>query len=150
MTLTILRDDTKKFLQGLSAMTSKHVFVGVPASTSTRSEDSETNAAIAYVQEFGSPAKNIPPRPFMFTGLRNAKPKTDALLKTADGKNIGQVLTKVGLVAVSSIKAALTAGEGFEPISQITIWQRERKGFKGRKPLIATGQLRNSIKFEVR
>ena len=61
-----------------------------------------------------------------------------------------KAFTKAGLVAQASVRATLTAGEGFEPLSESTLKAREAKGFKGTKPLIRTGQLRNSYTFVVR
>ncbi|MDD1617199.1 MAG: hypothetical protein LUQ28_12105, partial [Methylococcaceae bacterium] len=59
-------------------------------------------------------------------------------------------LTKAGIVAQNSVKATITKGEGFEPLAESTIKARQRKGFKGTKPLIRTGQLRNSITYIVK
>jgi len=63
---------------------------------------------------------------------------------------ITAALTKAGIVAQNSVKAAITKGEGFAPLADATVKARQRKGFKGTKPLIRTGQLRNSITYIVK
>lgn len=101
---------------------------------------------VAAIQEFGAPAKGIPPRPF-FRNMIAAK-------SGGWGKALGKILLSNG----GDGKAALaTMGEGIRgqlkqsiteltdpPLAESTI---EQKGFA--KPLIDTSHMLNSVAYEV-
>jgi hypothetical protein len=93
----------------------------------------------------------------MKPGVANAQAKITnqmqlAAKKSLDGNSdaIEQGLLKVGMVAQSSIRAVIQAGEGFAALTVGTINARKKRGRTGTKPLIDTGQLRNSINFTIR
>jgi hypothetical protein len=76
----------------------------------------------------------------------------DGLADALSGK-VGatdKAYNKAGLVAQASVRRKITQGEGFEPLADSTIAARKRKGFAGTKPLIWTGQYRNSISYVLR
>ena len=130
-------------LKGLS------VVVGVTAKSNARS-DEITNADLAMIHEFGSPAHNIPERSFLREPLINNAEAVANLAKNAIGKFIaGEIsletaLGYVGEEAKGISKAAVA--DGISPaLKPATIKRR-----KSSKPLIDTGQLLNSITYEVR
>lgn len=173
----IKADKLAAVLKSIAGLTKNTVLVGVPDSTTDRSDDDHgpmNNATIGYIQEHGSPAANIPARPHLMPGIENAQDKITARMKKAsqaalDGrkdKTIEQ-LEKAGMVARDSVKNMITDGD-FEPLAEATLRARARRGRKGAKaelasraagnapdnrnarPLIDTGQYRNSITYVVR
>jgi hypothetical protein len=114
-----------------------------------------TNAAIAYIQEHGSPSHNIPPRPFMLPGMRSAQRAIVAQLDRAarqavngDISGASQGLHGAGLAAVSGIQSYMTKGVP-PPLSPRTLSIRRSQGFRGTKPLIHTGQLRAGVTYTI-
>nr|DAK80367.1 MAG TPA: virion morphogenesis protein [Caudoviricetes sp.] len=130
-------------LKGLS------VVVGVTAKSNARS-DEITNADLAMIHEFGSPAHNIPERSFLREPLINNAEAVANLAKNAIGKFIaGEIsletaLGYVGEEAKGISKAAVA--DGISPALKPATIKRK----KSSKPLIDTGQLLNSITYEVR
>lgn len=147
----------------LGKLSSQEVLVGVPNDTTTRKADEEdgekppmNNATLAYIHDNGSAAANIPARPFMVPGIQEAKPKMVEYFKDAgksvlvrEAESIDKELHKVGLTAQSAIRAKIN--EGPPPaLADSTLAARARKGRKSKKPLVDTGQLRNSINYVIR
>lgn len=155
--VTVTRDMLDKIMASLAAMGGKRVLIGIPAPENGRNDGVIGNAALGYVHERGSGVRNIPARPFLVPGVQAAEPLTLKTLKvTAQqmlaGKSeaIDRGLNAAGLIAQSSVKRTLKAGEGFAPLAPATLAARRRKGFRGESPLIRTGQLLNSITYVVR
>ncbi len=180
MGVKIVKDTSKEILARLKSLKSA-VLVGIPAANAAReAEDGEPppaidNAALGYVMEFGSPANNIPPRPFLVPGVEDAKDKIVAGLRRAvvaalagDREKMVGALNRVGLAAQKSVQAKMTEGP-FAPLAEETKAARLRRkaayknaGEKRRAnmmakylagdftPLVDTGQLRNSITYVVR
>jgi hypothetical protein len=105
-------------------------------------------AALGAIHEFGT--SRIPPRPFLATGVavgrdRIREVSKAALLGIVRGKrSIAEGLAFVGMAAVASIQKVIADGGYFIALSQQTI---DQKGSS--KPLIDTGQLRQSITYVV-
>jgi hypothetical protein len=150
-------DNADKLENSIKRLTGKDVLVGIPEDETQRKEaDGITNAMLAYIHDTGSPSQNIPARPFMDPGIKDAKTRIVARLKkmgedTLDGNTsaVDKGLDAIGLIAVSAIRAKITSGP-FAPLSPSTIRARLRRGFTGEKPLIVTAQLRNAINYVVR
>lgn len=128
----------EKIIRGLIK---KEVLVGVPSDRSERKEgEPVNNAEIGYINEFGSPEANIPPRPHVIPGIRSATDKiADALKSGVVGSLKGdpeagmQALTKAGIIGENAIKAKITAGL-MPRLSPRTIEARHaRRGTKMRK-----------------
>jgi hypothetical protein len=176
-TLVIKVDKLAAVVKSLNELTGKDVLVGIPDKTATRKVDDEgpmNNATLGYIHEFGSPAANIPARPFLIPGIKDAGEDLDERLKKAaqaalDG-NTSQVnaqMSMAGQEARDSVKAKINSGD-FIPLADSTLRARARRGRKGAiaelesrkqgnapstataKPLIDSGQLRNSITYVVR
>lgn len=149
-------EDFKKFIDGLKK---GNVLVGIPETTTDRKDNDESinNATILAINEFGSPANNIPARPVMAIGIKNAQEPITEIFKNAAKKGLKggleayrNSLERVGIVASNSVKKAINSQEGIEPPADSTLASRKRAGFKGTKALIVTGQLRNAITYVVR
>lgn len=145
------------FLENLKAMQNKSVMIGIPHDKDARKEEGATNAQIGIVQEFGSGAKNIPPRPFLIPGVKEAQKEAIPILKSGainamHGEDIEITFNKVGLIGQNHVKAKIVNGQ-FAPLKASTLATRMRarkSGKAGTKPLIDTGQLLNSITYVVR
>ena len=152
----ITRDESARVLQAIQNMAGKHVLVGIPADNNARKGGPITNAALGYIHENGSGARNIPARPFLKPGVAAAADQCVKVLKSAaqnaftDKNAIDKGLNAAGLVAQASVKKRIVSQEGFTPLKAATLAARKRKGAKGEKALIRTGQLLNSITYVVR
>lgn len=171
-----IRDNLPKLKGNLKAINALEVLVGVPAAKTAR-KDGTTNASLAMIHDTGSPARNIPARPFMKPGIEAAKPEIVKAMKegAVEGKT-RTALTKAGFAAQTSIKAVITAGIPPE-LKPSTIANRyrqrktkgQRKGEKHYKkllgegmaakeaqsaagliPLVNTGALLNSITYVIK
>ncbi len=71
--VTIRADNAQSILDALKSLTKKDVLVGIPAEDSDRDDVPFGNAGIGYINEYGSPAQNIPPRPHLVPGVKSVK-----------------------------------------------------------------------------
>lgn len=183
----ITRDRVNSVIGSITQLVGKQVLVGIPDANNSRQQASSpgpiNNASLGYIHEFGSPAKNIPARPFLIPGVRNSTPQVMPHLRGAcaaalDGKpaTADKELVAAGLIAEASAKREISTGN-FVPLQPETVAQRYRsrdtksqraseihyaqliaggatpaaaQSAAGIRPLINTGQLRNSITSVVR
>lgn len=173
------RQRLEKAVQAINTLAKVEVLVGVPADHSKRDENPDeppelTNAYLAFIHDQGAPEQNIPQREFMVPGMEAAIPAVTRQLEgaaraAANGNMLGveQRLHNAGLAASSSIKRLFDAGIA-PPLAESTLRRRAAKGSKGAalelaarkegraastthiKPLIDSGQLRNSITHTIR
>lgn len=154
------KDRVDVILKGISVAPDYDVLVGIPSEKSTRAGSdagSMSNAALGYIHENGAPEANLPPRPFLLPGIRASSGRFSSHLKKAvtalmGGENTKaeQHLNAAGLMAVNAVRRQINQGIGFAPLAASTLAARRRRGRTGEKPLIDTGQLRNSITYAVR
>ena len=150
--MTVTKDNTAKLMQLVAKLTRREVLIGIPAENAAREEETGqygdfNNAAIGFVNEFGSPSRNIPARPHLVPGVRAAVPKMIPLLKKAgaavlggDAKMIDKSLTAIGIVAVKSVQTTIIAG--IPPgLATSTLRARLRMLITGTTPLIASAQI---------
>ena len=147
-------DNTGQFLTQVKKLESVEVFAGIPEGNAGRDDGPINNASIGYINEYGSTAASIPPRPFIHPGIVNARDGIKAKLEMAardafDGRDLRKGFHQAGMVASASILKEITNGS-FEPLADATLADRRRHNFKGTKPLIRTGQLRKAINYVVR
>lgn len=180
-------DHVTRVVSSLNRLVRKQVLVGIPENTTNREEGEDggpvTNAALGYIHEFGSPADNIPARPFLIPGVKKSAREylphmKGAVSATLDGNSgrAQQELVAAGLVAETGAKNEIETGD-FEPLKPATIRARkygrgtqsrrpseeqylnlvksgvppaDAQAQAGIRPLIDTGQLRNSITSVVR
>lgn len=156
MTVKVTKDRVGDILKAVRALTEKEVLIGVPSTTAGRDDTPINNAEIGYLMEFGSPAQNIPPRPFLVPGVEAAQAKVIPHLKQAgvsalEGKagSVDQGFEAAGMIAASAVKQKITEGP-FTPLAPRTIAARRARGKTSEKPLIDTGQLRRAVTYVVR
>lgn len=149
--------------QVLQHLAKTAVYVGIAAGSKgdTRT-DGPSNHLLGFVHENGSPANNIPPRPFLVPGLEanremivdGLKGAMDCALK-GDEKKCCRTLERLAIRSASAVKSYMQTAD-FEPLKPRTIANRNRsrltKGTRenekegvGIRPLINTGQLRDAI-----
>lgn len=159
MKISVLKvvDGMAKLVEAVAQLRASQVLVGVPAEEAPRDDNEPiNNAALAYIHNYGSPAANIPARPFMEPGIKAAQDQiTDGLKIAARSAIEGRVqgveagLNRAGISASESVRHQINDGD-FTPLAPSTIADRLAKGFDSEKPLIRTGAMRNSITYVVR
>lgn len=158
MSTTTTRDGVAALMRSLHALTGRDVLVGIPSTATARKGPGEAadNAMLGYIHEFGAPAANIPARPFLIPGVEAAAMQVTARLRAAaeaalvgDTARVNQQMAGAGMAAASSVKNRIN--DGIEPaLSPRTLAARKARGYRGEKPLVRTGQLRNSITYVIR
>jgi hypothetical protein len=161
--------DVKSIIDAIMALAKIRVVVGVPEEKDARSDSPMGNAGIAYVHEFGSPAQNIPARPFLRPGISGSKSEWTPYLEraakramaadsaTAAEAAVTAELSKAGMVAANAVKNHIRAGIP-PPLKAKSVKARQRrsKGSKYRRkaltpadvtPLIDTGTMLRSISY---
>lgn len=130
-------DNAKAILDALRSLTKKDVLVGIPSEDSERDDVPFGNAGIGYLNEYGSPEQNIPPRPHLAPGVKSAEEQTVPQLKAAaqaalDGNASGaeRALNRAGTLAVNGVRRYMTI-TGFTPLADSTVEARARRGRKG-------------------
>lgn len=161
-TLTVTTDFTKDFNNILKKFKRDAVLVGIPETEAARKPDAENptpinNATLLAINEFGSPANNIPARPVLKLGIRKAQPEIieafrDGAKRALSGGRdaLSYAYNRAGIVASVSVKKVINSQEGIKEPSDATLLARKRRGFKGTKALIVTGQMRNAITYVVK
>lgn len=157
-TLKVTSDFTKKFNDIIKSFKHDAVLVGIPEGQTTR-ENTEpiNNATLLAINEFGSPANNIPARPVMSIGIRSAQEEIAKEFKKAAQNSLSQgfkaidiYYERAGIIASNSIKKTINSQTDIAPPSEATLRIRKSKGFRGTKALIVSGQMRNAITYVVR
>ena len=150
MTVKVTKDRVAEVMAQIRRVDDNQVLVGFPGETSARGE-AINNPTLAYILDRGSPAANIPARPFLTPGVQAAEAKIGkafevAVRKALDGDNgaIRRGLNQAGTVAVGSVQQKMTTGP-FAPLKPATI---RRKGSS--RPLIDTGALRAAVSYVIR
>lgn len=151
-------DGLGDLLKNLKKLQKQEVLIGVPSDHTNRKDEDEVlnNASLAYIHEHGSPVNNLPARPFLGPGIKNAKDKIAKRLGKAaefalskDKERMTQQLGLAGLIAQNAARAKINSG--VEPaLAPSTIKARQARGRTGTVPLIDTGQLRNLIVYVVK
>lgn len=149
-------------LKQIRALTKQEVLIGVPDENAGREpEEGEarepiSNAEIGYVMEFGLPEKNIPARAHLVPGVRDATDELGDIMQNGamkalagDKQAVDITLNKAGLIGQNAVRKKVTEGP-FIPLAPKTLADRKRRGRTGEKPLIDTGQYRNSLTYVVR
>lgn len=125
------------------------VYVGVPG-TADDYKDGANQVLVASVNEFGSSDGRIPERSFLRSTVDEKAQEYSALLaklvgQAVDGKiTPTQALDRLGLTVERDVKRKIVDLKE-PPNAERTIEQK-----KSSNPLIDTGQLRQSITYEIR
>jgi hypothetical protein len=155
-----INDFTDRFNQAVKSFKNDAVLVGIPEEENRRDEDAPIgNAAILAINNFGSPANNIPARPVMEIGIKAAQEKIAEQFKVAaqtvfkkGTTALSDYYERAGIIASQSIKKVINDQIGIDPPADSTLRARKyltKSGFKGTKALVVTGQLRNAITYVV-
>lgn len=145
------KDIYDKFKQSLKKISKVDLLVGVPQEETQREAGSKsiTNAELMFIHTNGSPAKNIPPRPTIEPTINENKARITKMFSegvknalSEDGST--KDIEKLGIWLMNKIKAKFGSDE-LAPDSPATIAKK-----KSDRPLIDTGQLRNSITYVIR
>lgn len=153
-----IEDNTEDFMKLIDSFKNDNVLVGIPAEKTSRGGDEPiNNAGILFINEFGSPANNIPPRPVMTIGIWAAQDQIAEEFKNAlqeafkSGRSaVNSHYNRAGMIAANSVKRVINDQIGIDEPNKSTIKARKAKGFNGTKSLVVTGQLRNSITWVVK
>lgn len=168
-------DRVGEFFAAIDALAQNQVMIGVPAENDAREEGgSITNAEIGYLMENGIPEHNVPARPHLVPGVRDARKRSVEYMRRAgelafagrpDG--VTRAMMAAGQNAVNAVKKRIRDGIP-PPLAESTLKARARRGRKGAekelkrraanmsasvefaKPLIDTAQYINSITFVIR
>lgn len=148
----------KGVIDSLLKLNKLEVAIGIPASKNEPHTDDDggslTNAELGAIHEYGSPRRNIPPRPFLAPGMAQAEGKIKTLVKQAvelaqDNKDFLPTLNQVALVGQNSIKGYIRSQPPAWPALN-SIYARSKKKRTKERILIVSGQLLNSIHGVVR
>lgn len=134
---------TAEMIRRVELLTTSDVLVGIPRENNARKDSPIGNAAIARVHEYGSPAQNIPARPFLHPGVKNCRDQAISMMRqgaidTIKGNNVNVdvILNRVGMLARNSVVEAITDPEPpFAPLRPATIRARLRRTAAGRRKL---------------
>lgn len=153
----VVRDNFAAIMAQMTALSKGDVLVGIPADETERQKgDPITNAALGYIHEMGAPAANIPARPWLVPGIKNAQDKIStrlgaamraALLQNAAERD--RQLHAAGLIAASAAKAMINSNIA-PALADATLAARRARGVTRENTLVDTGQLRNSVTYVVR
>lgn len=163
--LTVKTDRTNEFKRALKELVKEQVRVGVPAEEAAREPApgepaTMNNAALAFMNDQGSPAANIPARPFMEPGIRAAQDVIEATYAKAAKAvldNPGSAPSimdaahhRAGLAAQDAIQGKIEGGIG-PPLAESTMAERRRRygAAATDTPLIDTAQMKNAITYVV-
>lgn len=148
-------DRLDEMMKTVSDIASTAVLVGIPAEKNQRrGGDAINNAALGYIAEHGSPARNIPARPWLGPPVNRMRDEAVAMLQKAatlrfDGKaaEADQVLHALGLTAQNKVKDNIVSGgdPAFAPNAPATV---AAKGSD--RPLVDTAQMLNSVSYVLR
>lgn len=150
----IIDKGMKKALASLSNSNNCYVKVGYPRSKSTPHSNTGMDIAdLAILMEHGQERTKdqyaIPPRPFMKQTFDRNKPEAKKKMKMAydlvvKGADPLQSLKVVGEWYKGRVEDIFLTGD-FEPNAKLTIYLKQSS-----RPLIDTGELRQSVKTEYR
>lgn len=160
--MKVTSDFTSDFNAIIKRFRNDEVLVGIPESEASRDHaDGESvgvnNATLLAINNFGSPQNNIPARPVMQNGIKNADARIvdqfrqaakSGLTSGADGLDV--FYNRAGIIASTSIKKAINDQDFDDEPAPATLAIRRAHGFKGTKSLIVTGQMRNAITYVLR
>lgn len=140
----------RKFYKQIEDLKKNQVFIGFPEGEATHrgpNGESADMALIAAYNEFGT--STTPARPFLKQTIDSNQDKIKAKCEQAvkdisEGKSTEQCLQQLGAFGVGLVQETIANGS-FEPNNPQTV---KKKGSD--KPLIDTGQMRQSVHYIIR
>jgi hypothetical protein len=165
MGMKVVTDGMKEFTKLLKTVEKSVVLVGIPAEAGQIDARGPggipiTYAEVGYILDHGSPAANIPARPFLVPGIRDAQNEIAKRLEAAyraatidrDPRKVQANLMAAGLAGQLGVQNKMNEGP-FSPLAAATIYNRLHRKNAPRnsdKPLIDTGKLRGSVTYVVK
>jgi len=133
--VVITADKVNAVIGSITKLVGKEVLVGIPEANASRQNDDSSgpvnNAMIGYLMENGSPARNVPARPWLVPGVRDSTSQWSPHLKGAanaalDGntQRSDQELAASGVIAASGVKRKINSNIP-PPLSAATIRGRK-------------------------
>lgn len=125
-------DGFSDLISWVDQLTALDVLVGIPSTTANqgRQNDEPNNAELGYIHENGSPAANIPARPWLVPGVVKAEPDVMPHLEAAGNAAIVGDMAKArnqlmaaGMVAAAGARLEIETGQ-FVPLADSTVAQR--------------------------
>lgn len=118
-----------------------------------RTDTDMSNMEILALNEFGSPLKNIPPRPVIRPAIEQSRESLAPLVAQAytamlQGEDTDTELRLIGQTMVSALRRAF-AGP-FVPLAANTLQNRRAHGIISTSPLKATMRLYKSIGYRIK
>lgn len=150
-------NDMSKIIDEMRFIKEHEVFVGIQQKDTTREDDPVTNAELLFIHTNGSPANNIPPRPVIEPAIKKDSKRLSSMMKQAakyalDGMK-SEALRQLELVGTRgrdvSKRWFVNPDNNWPPNSEAVQERKRRKGATNPRPLIDTGDLRNSISYFV-
>ncbi|WP_283149009.1 hypothetical protein [Silvimonas soli] len=156
VSVKIRKDNVAAVLKGIASLARQDVLVGIPGTEGDHAgEDGRpvTKAELGYIHENGSPASNIPARPFLLPGVRDVQDKTINDFRAAataalngNSEKVLSAMSRAGERAAQSAKSVMT-NSAYTPLKPGTIANRwrsrntasRRKGEKQYMDMIASG-----------
>ena len=137
----VVKDNSHQIFDSIKNLVGQEVLVGIPSATASREDDDINNAAIAYVQEFGSPETNLPARPFLIPGVKDVQEQTIETFKKAAvaalAQNMPKALELMNQAGSKAVNAARTRilNNIPPPLSPYTVANRfKMRKDKARRP----------------
>jgi hypothetical protein len=154
-------DHSADIIAAIEELKRNQVLVGVPAAKAPRTHQQAkgqtiNNAALLYIHDNGMPSKNIPARPVVHPGIKDAQAQIEKNLASAanaafDGKRSQMMaaLGRAGFSATTSIKLRIQSNTP-PPLARSTILARRRRGHTSTKTLVEFGEMRNAVNWVIR
>lgn len=145
-----LTPEGKKFYAELEKLKQNEVFIGYQAGHAKHTDEDGNTADMAEIAMFNELGTSTsPPRPFLRMTVDENKDKINQFVETqtkriAQGASADQCMKQMGAFGVSLVQEKIGNGT-FTPNAESTI---KAKGSD--KPLIDTGQLRQSVHYVIK
>lgn len=145
-----LTPEGKKFYAELEKLKQNEVFIGYQAGHAKHTDEDGNTADMAEIAMFNELGTSTsPPRPFLRMTVDENKDKINQFVETqtkriAKGASAEQCMKQMGAFGVSLVQEKIGNGT-FTPNAESTI---KAKGSD--KPLIDTGQLRQSVHYVIK
>lgn len=161
--LKVTVDKTKDVHKALDKLTENVVLVGIPDDPKAKNRKGDdgkpvtvSNADIGYHNEHGDPEHNVPARPHLVPGVKDALPKTTDYLKQGaklalEGKvtAVDKAMNAAGVAAVNAVRAKISSN--IPPkLSDRTLASRKAHGRTGTQTLVDTAQYRTAQTYVIR
>lgn len=164
------RSRAAKLNDSLKRLQKTMIFVGIAKGSDkdARKDNGPDNHLLGFVHEYGSPAANIPARPFLRPGVKSAHDQIASGLEQAlkaalrdDADGMQAALDMTGIQAVSAVKSFMRdPSPPFVELKPATLRNRHRSRMtktkrenevlnESVKPLLNTGALRNAIDYYI-